>query len=396
MTDSRAAASGPKTRIETLDVIRGLAALSVVFYHCLCIQPGFTGVSFDDAHAAGAVPTTINFLALTPLRLVWAGREAVGIFFVLSGFVLALPFVENTYPGYAGFAIRRFCRIYLPYAAAILLSLLLYNTAAAGPVTEASGWFNGFWVHPVTPDVLRDHTLMLGQDDRNFLDPVIWSLVHEMRISLIFPLLVFAVWSRGVILPLVAVTASYIVLKSSAAAAGIDGMTVLGSLVETVGTIPLFLLGIGMARHLEAVRGYVGRLGPWGSGLLVVLGLLLIWVDVGVQKPHLRDVTIGLGAALIIAAALSNGRAISLFRARPLLWLGKVSYSLYLVHLPLLLAIVYVFHNYASIAVLGALFPIAALAAAFLMFFLVERPAIRLGHKLAKAVLTFAPATRAT
>jgi len=244
--------------------------------------------------------------------------------------------------------------------------------------------------------VLRDHALMLGKDNTNFLDPVVWSLVHEMRLSLIFPLLVYAVWSLGIILPLVAVTASYIVLKIGVAAVGIDGTTTLGSLVETVGTIPLFLLGIGMARHLESIKAILARLGPWGVRTLVVLGLLLIWVDVGVQKPHFRDATIGLGAALIIAAALSNRSASSLFRARPLLWLGKVSYSLYLVHLPLFLAIIYAFHGYASIEVLAALFPIVALMAASLMYFLVERPAIRLGRKLAKAVLTFAPATRAT
>ena len=394
MTDSHAA-RGRTARIETLDVIRGLAALSVVFYHCLSVQPGFTGVAFDAAHSAGAAPAVINLLALTPVRLIWAGREAVGIFFVLSGFVLALPFAENAYPGYAGFAIRRFCRIYIPYAAAILLSLLLYNTAATGPVPEASAWFNGFWAHPVTSDVLRDHALMLGRDNTNFLDPVVWSLVHEMRISLIFPLLVYAVWSLGVIVPLVAVTVSYIVLKLGAGAMGFDGTTTIGSLVETVGTIPLFVLGIGMARHLHSIRGILGRLGPWRVRMLMVLGLLLVWVDVGVQKPHFRDVTIGLGAALIIAAALSNSPSAP-FRARPLLWLGKVSYSLYLVHLPLLLAVIYVFHGYAGIVVLAALFPIVALMAAALAFYLVERPAIRLGHKLAKAVLSFAPATRAT
>jgi peptidoglycan/LPS O-acetylase OafA/YrhL len=396
MTESRSAGGGDRARIETLDVMRGLAALSVVFYHCLCVQPGFNGISFDAAHAPGAVPTVINLLALTPVRLVWAGREAVGIFFVLSGFVLALPFVENTYPGYPGFAIRRFCRIYLPYAAAILLSLVLYNTAAAGPVPEASAWFNGFWVHSVTPDVLRDQALMLGQDDRNFLDPVIWSLVHEMRVSLLFPLLVFAVWRLGVMAPLGAVAAGYIVLKIGAAPMGIDGTTVLGSLIETIGVTPLFLLGIGIARHLDWIKSRVGSLGPWRIRMLVALGLLLIWVDVGVQKPHFRDVTIGIGAALIVAAALANERAAPLLRARPLLWLGKISYSLYLVHLPLLLAVIYVFHGYASVGVLAALFPIGAFAAASFMFLFVERPAIRLGRKLAKALLPFAPATRAT
>ena len=396
MTDSHAATRGHTARIEGLDVIRGLAALSVVFYHCLSVQPGFTGVAFDAAHSAGSATAVINLLALTPVRLIWAGREAVGIFFVLSGFVLALPFAENTYPGYAGFAIRRFCRIYIPYAAAILLSLLLYKTAAAGPVPQASEWFNGFWAHPVTSEVLRDHALMLGRDTTNFLDPVVWSLVHEMRISLIFPLLVYAVWSLGVIVPLVAVTAGYIVLKLGATAVGFDGTTTIGSLVETVGTIPLFLLGNGMARHRDSMRGILGRLGPWRVRMLLVLGLLLVWIDVGVQKPHFRDVTIGLGASLIIAAALANRSPSSPFRARPLLWLGKVSYSLYLVHLPLLLAVVYVFHGYASIVVLAALFPIVALMVASLTFYLVERPAIRLGRKLAKAVLSFAPATRAT
>ena len=93
-------------RYASLDALRGIASLMVLTHHCVLaglvpVPPGFwTGLS-----------------RYTPLHLFVSGRPPVILFFVLSGFVLAIS-LNRPGTGYAAFAVRRLCRIYLPYAAA--------------------------------------------------------------------------------------------------------------------------------------------------------------------------------------------------------------------------------------------------------------------------------------
>src|SRR5690606_33375733 len=97
-----------KARLEELDSLRGLAALVVLSQHVL-----FTIVE---------PPPIIDY---TPLHLLWAGHEAVIFFFVLSGFVLALPFVDGRPFDYGPYAIKRVFRIWLPYVVATAAALLI-------------------------------------------------------------------------------------------------------------------------------------------------------------------------------------------------------------------------------------------------------------------------------
>ncbi len=86
-------------RFYELDSLRGVAALTVVLHHFSRICPeNFT-----------------HLLIRTPLRLLLAGDQAVILFFLLSGFVLTLPYKKNTSLSYGPFLLRRVCRIYLPY-----------------------------------------------------------------------------------------------------------------------------------------------------------------------------------------------------------------------------------------------------------------------------------------
>jgi peptidoglycan/LPS O-acetylase OafA/YrhL len=68
-------------RYTQLDSLRGLAACTVVFCHATNVLPAV----YDD-------PGRAWWLTETPLGLLRAGSAAVDFFFVLSGFVLALPF----------------------------------------------------------------------------------------------------------------------------------------------------------------------------------------------------------------------------------------------------------------------------------------------------------------
>src|SRR5208282_647946 len=84
-------------RLSELDALRGIAALSVVLWHFFCATYTVPGVR--------------------PIYWIARGDGAVVLFFLLSGFVLSLPFFRAQKPAYLSFIIRRVCRIYLPYLA---------------------------------------------------------------------------------------------------------------------------------------------------------------------------------------------------------------------------------------------------------------------------------------
>jgi peptidoglycan/LPS O-acetylase OafA/YrhL len=100
---------GKPPRFAELDSLRGLAALAVVLSH-------FTGVYLNTRHYT-------VFLYKFPMRILLDGRAAVILFFLLSGFVLSLPYRQRGLE-YGTFLVRRICRIYLPYLGALLLAVL--------------------------------------------------------------------------------------------------------------------------------------------------------------------------------------------------------------------------------------------------------------------------------
>ncbi len=83
----------PTGRWKGLDGLRGLAAIVVVLHHSLLTSPSLALAYFGGPKAPVGSPSWL--LTYTPLHLVWAGPEAVLVFFVLSGFVLTLPVLTS-------------------------------------------------------------------------------------------------------------------------------------------------------------------------------------------------------------------------------------------------------------------------------------------------------------
>src|SRR5207302_7256703 len=114
--------------------LRGLAAMSVVFWHAAIVWPGFAD---RDSNSAWLEP-----LKRSPLHAFWAGQEAVILFLVLSGFVLALPFCSREVPVF-GFLIRRVLRLYPAFALATLLAVPAIVLTSSISVPGTSAWFAG-------------------------------------------------------------------------------------------------------------------------------------------------------------------------------------------------------------------------------------------------------------
>jgi peptidoglycan/LPS O-acetylase OafA/YrhL len=132
-------------RLHTLDSLRGLAALAVVFGHCLRVFP-----EFGTRPYPGPVSWAGFVLKRTPLAVLVDGHVAVLIFFVLSGLVLSLPFQQGRMPSYGVFIGKRVARLYPPYLAAVVLGAVLSRLFADRLPRGDSVWLlTGNWAEPM-------------------------------------------------------------------------------------------------------------------------------------------------------------------------------------------------------------------------------------------------------
>ncbi|HWJ80334.1 MAG TPA: acyltransferase family protein [Niallia sp.] len=141
-------------RIEQLDSLRGLAALSVMFSHFMIVY----NINFIYTHVMGISETWYRY---SPFHFFWAGHEAVIFFFVLSGFCLALPFLGETKVKYNEYIIKRFLRIYIPCIVSVILAVFLKSLINLNKQTS-SDWVNTMWVTSSSTLNFIEH-LMLGR-----------------------------------------------------------------------------------------------------------------------------------------------------------------------------------------------------------------------------------------
>jgi peptidoglycan/LPS O-acetylase OafA/YrhL len=375
-------------RIEYLDSLRGLAATQVLIDHYLILFPVFWA-----AQNHGPIQNPVlGLLTYSPLHLLWAGPQAVILFFVLSGFVLALPYFGDKPPLYAAYLVRRFFRIYVPYIVVISFSaILLFAGLPKNPMPGTSGWFTSMWSHPVNAKEYLDYALMRVHNLENVDSPA-WSLTYEMRISIFFPLICLLVLglNRWIVLGLGAFLAVFSLVM-------VDHFPYWQEATSTVYFSSFFVFGCVLAKYKEDVKTFVGKFKNWQKLLLVLgalglynleweMGLLSYW-GLNLKHDHIvLTLAPGIAAVLVIICALTLEPLQRLLHHKILLWVGKVSYSLYLTHVVVLAAAVYFLPDAVPLlarVILGALisFPVAALSYQFL-----ERPCIDIGHSLAKRI----------
>lgn len=345
MTDVRqkeAVAVADPARLTSLDGLRGVAAVVVVLCHALLIVPQMAA---SIAKGAEPAPGTLEWMLLrTPLRVFTMGAEAVMIFFVLSGFVLTLGFIgRRMTPRFVGAYLgRRVLRLYIPVWAAIAFALALAIAVPRDP-DAASAWLASHR-DPTVATVAKDALLLLGTSN---LNSPLWSLTWEVWFSLLLPVLwwlfvVLAVhrwWPVAIVLCIaVSAVADFPVLKD-----------VLPLPFVTTGLLqylPVFCLGMIFAlKHQEARAlydrlGFASRLWAWVVVFALLIGTSMLEPFMP-TPPLMRGgfwVLSLLGAfGLVVLATVSPGAQRRLSSA-PVMFFGKRSFSLYLVHEPIIIA----------------------------------------------------------
>jgi peptidoglycan/LPS O-acetylase OafA/YrhL len=346
------------SRFTYVDALRGVAALAVAGFH-------FYGGLWS--------PKTGPLFPWPLHQLFVHGNSGVEIFFVLSGFVMAYSLREARIgPQFFGrFLLRRSLRLDPPYWATIVLAVAL---------AFAAGWARGRPpLLPTWPQVLLHLVYLQDLAGAGDIVEVFWTLCMEVQFYLAFALLLGLsqrLGARG---------------RPPGVALGVFVPLTVLSLAVQYRFLPwpwratmvkfwyLFQLG---ALACWAVRGVVRP--RWFLGYLATLALLL-----GCSFTIESLVGVLTGASLFLVGRL--GRLHTLLGQRPLQHLGRLSYSLYLVH-PLV-GVPFCFFVRERLVGAGppgrlvgtVLFTLAvavSIGCAEVMFRLVERPALRLSHRV--------------
>lgn len=360
-------------RYAQLDALRGVAAITVVLSHFTLLTP-------------------LLGLRHTPLRLFCGGHEAVILFFALSGFVLTLQISRARNPGYGEFVARRICRICLPYLGAVAIAYASYVLVYAGSIGWAGEWFNGSWSTTLAGTDLIGHLLFLPPFQSDRLDPVVWSLVYEMRISLVFVPVVFFVtryparWSvlaagaGSMAVCALAISSNHPVIQASVAT----------EWLPTLHYLFMFVVGAALTKHRGDISTTLGRMTP-PTRIGLVAGSLALYVSArpisflvhGILSDYLFDWLVLAAVSGIIACAIAIAPFSRILLSPPLAFIGKISYSLYLFHTVVLLGVVHVLGKFGPVPslVIAALLIVPV---SYLGYVCLERPGIRLGGALAR------------
>jgi peptidoglycan/LPS O-acetylase OafA/YrhL len=367
---------GDSQRFYELDSLRGVAALTVVLYH-------FSRI---------CSPQVVHVIDRTPLRLLAAGHQAVILFFLLSGFVLTLPYKKNNRLNYGPFLLKRVCRLYLPYLGALVFAILC-DLQFSGRVPSDNYWIHLTWSAPATTSLVLQHILFLGNYDWSQLNTAFWSLVYEMRISLVFPFLALAVLRLSTVW--VILCAAALSLAFYPLAVLFSGILHLGSSDAAIkSTLTLhyaafFLIGSLLAKHLHAISRWFARLTVFQASAIAVVSLVLYGFSNAssiIQRfsipGDLYDWGGAIGAAMLIVFAMNNRPFHSFLTRRTIHHLGQISYSLYLIHGTILFILIHTFLTRVPMGILLLIYLSVTLVVTEIFYRLIERPAMLLGRRL--------------
>ncbi|HZX57186.1 MAG TPA: acyltransferase [Mucilaginibacter sp.] len=322
-----------KPKIAAIENLRGIAALIVCIFHMTAYQ-----------HLLVA-DNLVKKLSLY-------GYLGVQIFFVISGFVIPWSLYNGNYKikNFFSYLSKRFLRIEPPYVVSILLLLVLNFLSAKSKL------YTG---HPFHVDILQflSHLIYLPEHlGFVWYQPVYFTLLVEFEfyilLGLIFPLIIlkksWMTWS----LVLVLLLGSYL------------------SSVELCGVIDVFLIGIIYFKYK------IGHLKAYEFGAIEALIILFS----AFNNP---DINVAIIEVLALIGVLFWNRSNRITQ-----FLGKISYSLYLIHIPIGGRVINLGERFShtlgiSYLVL-ALSIVASIIFAWIFYKLVELQALKLSRQLIK------------
>lgn len=369
-------------RYHALDSLRGVAAVTVLFAHLFVVFP--EALSHIDLSSGSAWQSPATWFRYTPLRVFIGGRPAVILFFVLSGFVLAIPFLNRGRVEYVPYLIKRIFRIYVPFSVSIALAAVLFVIFGGYTTESLSHWFlEDSWNQQLTSKMVINHLIMTGTKQYMSLNNVMWSLVHELRISMIYPYIFLLLRCSKLKLSIAAIAAAYLVSKVCIILFG-ENQIVL-SWLESLGYVVFFAIGALLAINMNILVKLLSKIKNRSRVILFCISIVALSIPAGAPGSEL---VFGFASAFLIIYALISDWWAYFLNMWPLRFLGKISFSLYLFHLPIVLVVFRLGGSYQwpmgwSVVVSVLM----ALLVSIIAYALVERPSIWAGRTLAARLM---------
>lgn len=323
-------------RVTVIDSLRGIASLAVCWYHLVFTSGSFLGGSL----VAG--------LLRDSARNGWVGVE---IFFVISGFVIPLALYRSQYTprSFGAFMLKRIVRLEPPYLVSVVLCVVLWYVWAVVPRLHGPP-FDPQWL-----PIFMHLGYLNAFFHREWLNPVYWTLAIEFQYYLGMGLIYVAVANRQI-----AVRYATFAALAVLALLQPDPSLVFHYLF-------IFMLGMVTFQYfvgLLPIRFYAPTLVALAIGCVHTLGPTVAVISVL--------------TALFIAFVRSGIPVLG--------FLGTISYSLYLIHVPigariLFLGLTHVHGGAARVLVLLVTLGLT-IGAAYVFYLLVERPAQRWSAKV--------------
>jgi peptidoglycan/LPS O-acetylase OafA/YrhL len=400
--------TGTGHRLAWLDVMRGLAALAVVFNHF-----GYF------------VPSQLN----NPVyQWINPGEYGVFVFFIISGYIV--PASLERKGSVRTFWVSRLFRLYPLYLLAVGIALALYMAHIGG--------LRGEDAHPETSvlsQMLMMSNVLAGENVPN----VVWSLSYEMIFYLLLTALFMARVHRrssryalafgaaavalGGVLPqayltnnlwsprIIALIADLVVLTGLAVAVGLRGMPrmVGASLAAMVGLTLLAFNGTWLfpwealsilALMFTGTMLYRAEQGqyPWRKAIPISVTVLVLTIVAGVWHHQVGNMgshgnfvweRVWFMSLFVAGLTFAIGLACRNVRwPRALTWLGLISYSVYLLHPALIQVYRHLSwtsgHSFWIQVLIDALFVAILIALCSATYLLVERPMQNVGRRFAR------------
>lgn len=319
--------SSKKIHIEALDGWRGIACLMVFFWHL--------GINFHLG------------------SLIIYGSAGVHLFFVLSGYLLYRPFIkkllsENSFPGFYNFYLRRFFRIYPPYLVALIVFIFLR-----------------YWTKVKPPDYLNisAHIILLlnylGSESFFSINPVFWSLAVEAQFYILLPIFTWVGYKlatkepqKGLFLTVILMLSLGIIFRGTEFLLSNDVSLDFPNSVRFRSIFSfLDLFGFGMlVAYLEYFlwkNNFIEKYKKYGN-FICTLGILLFisanaWFS---SRASNWMLTTELGittlypvfscfaiSVILLSIMVEKNYIKEILSFKPLVLIGKISYSLYLYHI---------------------------------------------------------------
>ncbi len=346
-------------RDTALDGLRGLNAFIVVTWHVYCLLAPFITI------------TTVLIVQTFPLSFFLSGTQAVVCFFILSGFVLTQT-TKNINFSWKEYYPKRIIRLYIPTAIAFVFAAsLILLIPRKFPTLENGTWLTTANYETITWETLFNNLTLFTTT----LNNPTWSIVYEIIFSLTLPLwlIVFKQISFRVasLTTIALLLASWYGIKISN---------------EPLTWFPVFGIGILMSLHIRKIKEFTTKILQSKYKILYILSLtsasILLFSLPGEHGTSTRFLTI-IGATLLTFATLTIPIIQKPLRTKVFQFLGKISFSLYLVHVPIIVTVYLLLPPETGLYSFILSIPLSIIVATIFTY-VIDKPSIKFSHKIGR------------